>query len=126
MEVESVKCECCGLQEECTEGYIRSVKASFDGKWLCGLCSEVVRDESSRERKKSNAVEEAIRDHMFFCSKSTSNPAVGVADGMRQMLRRRSGEYESTSKPPAVASPKKYGRMGNSSQVGEENSALFY
>ncbi|CAD5184874.1 unnamed protein product [Musa acuminata subsp. malaccensis] len=125
MEVESVKCECCGLQEECTEGYIRSVKASFDGKWLCGLCSEVVRDESSRERKKSNAVEEAIRDHMFFCSKSTSNPAVGVADGMRQMLRRRSGEYESTSKPSAVASPKKYGRMGNSSQVGE-NSALFY
>ncbi|XP_065027529.1 uncharacterized protein LOC135651392 [Musa acuminata AAA Group] len=112
MEVESVKCECCGLQEECTEGYIRSVKASFDGKWLCGLCSEVVRDESSRGRKKSNAVEEAIRDHMFFCSKSTSNPAVGVADGMRQMLRRRSGEYESTSKPPAVASPKKYGRMG--------------
>ncbi|CAL9197945.1 unnamed protein product, partial [Musa hybrid cultivar] len=111
MEVESVKCECCGLQEECTEGYIRSVKASFDGKWLCGLCSEVVRDESSRGRKKSNAVEEAIRDHMFFCSKSTSNPAVGVADGMRQMLRRRSGEYESTSKPPAVASPKKYGRM---------------
>ncbi|KAJ8478441.1 hypothetical protein OPV22_022168 [Ensete ventricosum] len=108
MEVESVKCECCGLQEDCTEDYIRRVKASFDGKWLCGLCAEVVRDESNRGRRKSNAVEEAIRDHMFFCSQSTSNPAVGVADGVRQMLRRRSGEY---SKPPAVASPKKYGRM---------------
>ncbi|THU61806.1 hypothetical protein C4D60_Mb07t27150 [Musa balbisiana] len=111
MEIEMVKCECCGLREDCTKDYIGSVKASFDGKWLCGLCCEAVRDELSRGRRKCLGVEEAIDAHMSFCGKTKSNPAVRVADGMRQMLRRRSGDLSKT------ASPKKLGRMASTSQI---------
>ncbi|XP_010532558.1 PREDICTED: uncharacterized protein LOC104808554 [Tarenaya hassleriana] len=113
MEIESVTCECCGLKEDCTQDYISEVKANFDGKWLCGLCSEAVRDEVTRREMTSSAaesvspVEEAVRAHMSFCGKFKTNPAVLVADGMRQMLRRRSGEL-SASRSPATA--KKFGR----------------
>ncbi|KAK7308852.1 hypothetical protein RJT34_05135 [Clitoria ternatea] len=96
MEIESAKCECCGLKEDCTLEYIRDVKAKFDGKWLCGLCSEAVRDEVSRG-KKPFEMEEAVKAHMSFCGKIKSNPAVRVADGMRQMLRRRSMDLPSSS-----------------------------
>ncbi|KAB5545017.1 hypothetical protein DKX38_013129 [Salix brachista] len=102
MEIESVQCECCELKEDCTQEYIRQVKAKFDGKWICGLCSEAVRDEVSRGKKQSG-MEEAVRAHMSFCGKFNSNPAVKVADGMKQMLRRRSGDLSSSK-----SSSKKY------------------
>ncbi|GLT60331.1 hypothetical protein SLA2020_331020 [Shorea laevis] len=105
MEIESVRCECCGLKEDCTQDYISDVKAKFDGKWLCGLCSEAVRDEVSRGKKPSG-VEEAVKAHMSFCGKFRSNPAVRVADGMRQMLRRRTGNLSS----PSSSSTKNYTR----------------
>lgn len=114
------KCECCGLKEDCTQDYITEVKAKFDGKWLCGLCSEAVRDEVNRG-KKSFGVEEAVRAHMSFCRKYKSNPAVQVADGMRQMLRRRSVDVSSLSS----SSSKKYTRSGGKSQVGEESSFSY-
>ncbi|CAL9164461.1 uncharacterized protein LOC135672579 [Musa acuminata AAA Group] len=121
MEIELVKCECCGLREDCTRDYISSVKANFDGKWFCGLCSEAVKDERSRLRRKDvqGVVEEAIRAHMSFCRRTRSNPAVRVADGMRQMLRRRSGDL---SKPSTVtASPKRFGRAA----AGTSQVSLF-
>ncbi|XP_040378557.1 uncharacterized protein LOC107303876 [Oryza brachyantha] len=96
MEVESAKCECCELREDCTRGYILGVKADFGGRWLCGLCSEAVRDEAARKRAggggaaAAGGMEEALRDHMSFCAKCRKkNPAFRVADGMRQMLLRR-------------------------------------
>ncbi|CAA0395269.1 unnamed protein product [Arabidopsis thaliana] len=101
MEIESVTCECCGLMEDCTQHYITEVKANFAGKWLCGLCSEAVSDEFSRSSK---TVEEAVNAHMSFCGKFNANPAELVADGMRQMLRRRSGEL----------SPKTFKKFGRS------------
>ncbi|OAY55744.1 uncharacterized protein LOC110611043 [Manihot esculenta] len=107
MEIESVKCECCGLKEDCTQVYISEVKEKFGGKWLCGLCSEAVRDEVSRG-KKAFGMDEAVRAHMSFCGKVNSNPAVGVADGMRQMLRRRSGDLSSSP-----SSSKKYTRSAS-------------
>ncbi|KAF5736878.1 hypothetical protein HS088_TW14G01033 [Tripterygium wilfordii] len=106
MEIESVKCECCGLKEDCTQEYISQVKDKFDGKWLCGLCSEAVRDEVSRGNNKTFGMEEAVNAHMSFCGKFKSNPAVRVADGMRQMLRRRSGDL-------AASSSKKYNRSAS-------------
>ncbi|CAN6988668.1 unnamed protein product [Brassica rapa subsp. trilocularis] len=102
MEIKSVACECCGLTEDCTQNYINKVKANFAGKWLCGLCSEAVSDEFSRDRKMTT-VEEAVNAHVSFCSKFKANPAELVADGMRQMLRRRSGEL-------FPAKSKKFGR----------------
>ncbi|KAH7661495.1 hypothetical protein IHE45_15G068200 [Dioscorea alata] len=111
MEIETVKCECCGLREDCTQDYISGVKANFEGKWLCGLCSEAVQDEvvgRGRKKKESFGVEEAVKAHMMFCGMFRGNPAVRVADGMRQMLRRRSGEL-------AVSSGKS-GRSASSQQ----------
>ncbi|KAL1197556.1 hypothetical protein V5N11_012132 [Cardamine amara subsp. amara] len=103
MEIESVRCECCGLMEDCTQDYISKVKSNFDNKWLCGLCSEAVRDEVTR-RKTTTSVDEAVKAHMSFCGKFKDNPAVLVADGMRQMLRRRSGDLTTSS------TSKKFGR----------------
>ncbi|KAK6913953.1 Protein of unknown function DUF1677, plant [Dillenia turbinata] len=113
MEIELAKCECCGLKEDCTQDYIREVKSKFDGKWLCGLCSEAVRDEVNKAKKQHLIeMEEAVKAHMSFCRKFRSNPAVRVADGMRQMLRRRSGDMSSAS-----SSSKKYTRSSSISQA---------
>uniref|UniRef100_A0A7C8ZXI0 DUF1677 family protein n=1 Tax=Opuntia streptacantha TaxID=393608 RepID=A0A7C8ZXI0_OPUST len=110
-EEQLVKCECCGLKEECTLEYIAGVKANFDGKWLCGLCSEAVRDEVNRNqmmRQSMSTVEEAVRAHMSFCRNYKTSPASRVADGMRLMLRRRSGELARED------NSKKYGRSASS------------
>lgn len=96
MEVESAKCECCGLREDCTREYIAAVKAGFGGRWLCGLCTEAVRDEVAA--KKRGDLEGALRDHMSFCAKfGKKGPAFRVADGMRQMLRRRSSDISASA-----------------------------
>ncbi|KAE9618241.1 hypothetical protein Lal_00046995 [Lupinus albus] len=121
MEIESAKCDCCALKEDCTQDYINEVKAKFDGKWLCGLCSEAVIDEVSRG-KKTSGMDEAVKAHMSFCGKFKSNPAVRVADGMRQMLRRRSGDLSSSSQ----SSSNKYTRSTTTSQVGDSSTLSFY
>ncbi|XP_010256092.1 PREDICTED: uncharacterized protein LOC104596560 [Nelumbo nucifera] len=123
MEIELVKCECCGLKEDCTQDYISEVKANFNGKWLCGLCSEAVRDEVNRG-KKPFGMEEAMKAHMSFCRKFKSNPAVRVADGMRQLLRRRSGDLSSPQSTTTAS--KKYLRSASTSQVGDESSFSLY
>ncbi|KAK3440811.1 hypothetical protein EUGRSUZ_B01080 [Eucalyptus grandis] len=128
MEIEMVKCECCGLKEDCTQDYISQVKSKFEGKWLCGLCSEAVRDEVNRansNNKKPFGVEEAVGAHMSFCRKYKSSPAFRVADGMRQMLRRRSGDLSSSSSSSSSSSlsssssssSKKYSRSTSTSQI---------
>lgn len=123
MEIESAKCECCGLKEDCTQDYITEVKSKFDGKWLCGLCSEAVRDEVMSGGRKPWDMDEAVKAHMSFCRKFKSNPAVRVAEGMRQMLRRRSNESSSSS----PASSKKYSRSTTStSQVGDSSTFSLY
>ncbi|KAL1806524.1 hypothetical protein DCAR_0832324 [Daucus carota subsp. sativus] len=121
MEIELVKCECCGLKEDCTQDYINEVKSKFEGKWLCGLCSEAVRDELSRGNSKAFDVEDAMKAHMSFCGRYKSNPAIRVADGMRQMLRRRSDMSSGSS-----GSSKKYSRSSSTSQVGDDSSFSYY
>ncbi|KAL3507886.1 hypothetical protein ACH5RR_033268 [Cinchona calisaya] len=123
MDIEMAKCECCGLKEDCTQDYISEVKANFDGKWLCGLCSEAVRDEANKG-KKQFGMEEALKAHMAFCRKYKSNPAIRVADGMRQMLRRRSSDLSSSS---SSSSSKKYSRSSSTiSQVGDDSNLSYY
>lgn len=63
------KCECCGLTEECTEAYIKRVREKFQGRWICGLCSEAVKDEVVRSERKNIGTEEALNLHMSFCKK---------------------------------------------------------
>ncbi|XP_057776409.1 uncharacterized protein LOC130995231 [Salvia miltiorrhiza] len=62
------KCECCGLTEECTEEYIKRVRERYSGRWICGLCSEAVKDEAVRSEKRIGK-EEALNQHMSFCRK---------------------------------------------------------
>ncbi|CAI9118442.1 OLC1v1020014C1 [Oldenlandia corymbosa var. corymbosa] len=125
MDIELAKCDCCGLKEDCTQEYISEVKANFNGKWLCGLCSEAVRDEVNRGKKQLSGIDDALKAHMAFCRKYKGNPATRVADGMRQMLRRRSSDLTSSSSSNS-SSGKKYSRSTSTSQVGDESSFSCY
>ncbi|GFZ08866.1 hypothetical protein Acr_20g0006740 [Actinidia rufa] len=88
------------------------------GNGYVGFCSEAVRDELGKG--KFGVMEEAMKAHMSFCRKYKSNPAIRVADGMRQMLRRRSGDVSSSS------SSKKYTRSASTSQVSDDSSFAYY
>lgn len=63
------------------------------------MCSEAVRDELSKHRTGQGRVEEAVKAHMEFCRMTLSSPAVRVADGMKEMLRRRSGDKRRPATP---------------------------
>ncbi|KAI3965377.1 hypothetical protein MKX01_042858 [Papaver californicum] len=97
--LELVKCDCCGLTEECTLTYISKVKERYQGKWICGLCAEAVKDEISRSTSASSdkkiTIEEALNLHMNFCKKfrclSSSpppNPTKHLVSAMKHLLRR--------------------------------------
>ncbi|KAJ8477178.1 hypothetical protein OPV22_020905 [Ensete ventricosum] len=90
-EVEDAQCECCGMSEECTPGYIRRVRERFAGKWICGLCSEAVKEEVAKNGGKK---EEALESHMSMCARFTrlgrTHPVLLQADAMREILRKSS------------------------------------
>lgn len=98
-------CECCGLAEECTGSYIARVRRVFCGRYICGLCTEAVKEE--RGRMRSATMEEALTAHMAVCAQfnraARSDPLVhlaNVAELMRQILR-KSVEGGSSPKRPA-------------------------
>lgn len=91
-EVEFVKCDCCGLTEECTPAYIERVRERYQGKWICGLCAEAIKDEIVRTERLIST-EEAMARHMNFCQKFVSSgpppdPTVHLISAMRSILRR--------------------------------------
>ncbi|KAF3633227.1 hypothetical protein T459_17094 [Capsicum annuum] len=93
-EVELVKCECCGLTEECTVAYIGRVKERNEGRWVCGLCGEAVKDEimrASAERRIGR--EEALNRHMSFCKKFRAlkpplHPTEELISAVKQLMLR--------------------------------------
>lgn len=92
-EVEFAKCDCCGLTEECTPGYIERVRERYHGKWICGLCAEAVKDEIVRATERLISTEEAMARHMNFCKKFVSScpppdPTMHLISAMRQILRK--------------------------------------
>lgn len=92
MEAEFVKCDCCGLTEECTPAYIERVRERYSGNWICGLCSEAINYEILRSDSLITA-EEAMENHMKLCKKFTAlkpppNPTVHLITAMRQILKR--------------------------------------
>ncbi|KAJ4816557.1 DUF1677 family protein (DUF1677) [Rhynchospora pubera] len=94
MEVESeqVRCECCGLTEECTLEYIEKVRERYLGRWICGLCAEAVKDEIRRSGCRITT-EEAIDRHISFFKKFRAvappvNPAEHLVAAVRKMMRR--------------------------------------
>ncbi|KAJ8480270.1 hypothetical protein OPV22_023997 [Ensete ventricosum] len=90
-EVEDAKCECCGMSEECTPEYIRRVREKFSGKWVCGLCSEAVKEEMV---KKGGKRQRALEAHMSVCVRfnriGRTHPVLFQADAMREILRKSS------------------------------------
>uniref|UniRef100_F6HXV1 DUF1677 domain-containing protein n=1 Tax=Vitis vinifera TaxID=29760 RepID=F6HXV1_VITVI len=95
IEVEFAKCDCCGLTEECTPEYIETVRERYNGRWICGLCSEAVKEEMIQMKRFQRLIstEEAVDQHMNFCknfrsSSPPSNPTFHLISAMRQLLRR--------------------------------------
>ncbi|KAA0053489.1 hypothetical protein E6C27_scaffold190G00380 [Cucumis melo var. makuwa] len=107
MDVEFAKCECCGLTEECTGAYIEGIRRRFDGKWICGLCSEAVQDEILKSDELITT-EEAIAKHMSFCKKFAAavgpppDPTPHLISAMRQILRRSLDSPRALRSSPAT------------------------
>ncbi|KAL9667782.1 hypothetical protein QQ045_002150 [Rhodiola kirilowii] len=92
-EVEDAKCECCGMTEECTTEYIDKVRGKFSGKWICGLCSEAVKEGMERNGGKG---EEALSSHMTACARfnkfNRAYPILYQAEAMREMFKKNARE----------------------------------
>lgn len=88
-EVEDAKCECCGMTEECTTEYIYKVREKFSGKWICGLCSEAVKEGMEKNGGKGD---EALSSHMTACSRfnkfNRAYPILYQAEAMREMFKK--------------------------------------
>lgn len=92
-EIEDAKCECCGMSEECTQEYIERVREKYLGKFVCGLCSEAVKEEIEKHGGKK---EEAINAHMNACVKfnkfGRAFPVLFQAEAMKEMLKKNKFE----------------------------------
>ncbi|CAA3026333.1 uncharacterized protein LOC111397577 [Olea europaea var. sylvestris] len=91
-DLEFAICECCGLTEECTEAYVARVRERYQGRWICGLCAEAVKDEIVRSEKRIGH-EEALNQHMSFCKKFRTlrppkNPTEELICAVKQLLLR--------------------------------------
>ncbi|KAI3777842.1 hypothetical protein L1987_47645 [Smallanthus sonchifolius] len=88
-EVVDAKCECCGMVEECTPEYMEKVNNRFLGKWICGLCSEAVKEEMA---KNGGNNEESLRSHMNTCvrfnKRDRAYPVLCQAEATRNMLKK--------------------------------------
>ncbi|KAJ6711526.1 CASP-LIKE PROTEIN (DUF1677) [Salix purpurea] len=97
-EVEDAKCECCGMSEECTPEYIDRVRNKFLGKWVCGLCSEAVKEEME---KNGGHKEEALNEHMSACARfnkfGRAFPVLSQAEAMREILKKSAIRAKSIS-----------------------------
>ncbi|XP_004510298.1 uncharacterized protein [Cicer arietinum] len=89
-EVEDAKCECCGMSEECTPEYIERVRSKFEGKWVCGLCAEAVKEEC--EKNGGKKLGEALSSHMSACVRfnkyGRAFPVLYQAQAMKEMLKK--------------------------------------
>ncbi|KAJ9128680.1 hypothetical protein P3X46_034618 [Hevea brasiliensis] len=92
LEVKQAECECCGLKEDCTQDYISIVKGSHSGYWVCGLCSEAVKE--TLEQGPKMATQEAVSSHKDFCQKFNTttrlNPKLSLTCAMRDIAKRSS------------------------------------
>ncbi|RLM92074.1 uncharacterized protein C2845_PM08G02400 [Panicum miliaceum] len=91
-QVEDARCECCGMQEECTPEYVRRVRERYCGRWVCGLCAEAVNGEA--DSRHGGRTEEALAAHMAVCGRfnrvGRANPVLMQTEAMREILRKRS------------------------------------
>jgi hypothetical protein len=90
--VEDARCECCGMQEECTPEYVRRVRERYCGRWVCGMCAAAVTGEA--DSRHGGRTEEALAAHMAVCGRfnrvGRANPVLMQTEAMREILRKRS------------------------------------
>ena len=125
VEARSVRCECCGMAEECTPTYIGRVRERFQGKWVCGLCAEAVKERQAREP--ALTVGGAVAAHAAMCERFNStvrlNPKLSLASSMRDIARKSSmhrsrrnsvdGGGGATATPPSACGGDKLGRASS-------------
>ncbi|KAE8658003.1 putative Aldehyde dehydrogenase 7B4 [Hibiscus syriacus] len=91
IEIHCVKCESCGFTEECTFSYILRVRERYQGRWICGLCIEAVKDEARRSDT-IISTEEALDRHIRFCNEfrasSPLDETVHPISAIGRILRR--------------------------------------
>ncbi|CAL4894480.1 unnamed protein product [Urochloa decumbens] len=129
-EARSVRCECCGMAEECTPTYIGRVRERFQGKWVCGLCAEAVKERQARDPGLVT-VARAVEAHAAMCERFNStvrlNPKLSLASSMRDIARKSgqnrrrrsiSGATAATHQPPTSA-------CGGDSKLARANSCAF-
>ncbi|KAG8052875.1 hypothetical protein GUJ93_ZPchr0001g31355 [Zizania palustris] len=94
--VEEARCECCGMLEECTPEYVRSVRERYCGRWVCGLCAAAVSGEADRRHGGGGGqtTEEALAVHMAMCGRfnrvGRANPVLMQTEAMREIFMKRS------------------------------------
>ncbi|KAM6585183.1 hypothetical protein CsatB_012185 [Cannabis sativa] len=141
-EVEDAKCECCGMVEECTPEYIEKIREKFFGKWVCGLCSEAVKEELQKKRNDNSnncsgggnnnkEVEEALGVHMSACVRfnkfGRAYPVLFQAEAMREMFKKSQsdGRIRAKSISPRDPSNKKGGIARSSSCIPAITKDLY-
>ncbi|KMT00907.1 hypothetical protein BVRB_9g221780 [Beta vulgaris subsp. vulgaris] len=107
-EAEDAKCECCGMSEEYTPEYIKRVRDKFLGNWICGLCSEAVKEEME---KNGGKCKEALDTHMSHCVRfnklGRAYPVLCQAQAMREILKKNSRVRAKSMSPRDIKGPKK-------------------
>ena len=83
--LKEAECVCCGMLEECTLDYIKSVKARFGDVWVCGLCAEAVKDEQAR---RGLEIEAALMVHAKFREIGNGEPAIDIAQSLLKILKK--------------------------------------
>ncbi|KAG6389461.1 hypothetical protein SASPL_150929 [Salvia splendens] len=88
------ECECCGLKEDYTKEYITRIRTSFSGKWVCGLCTEAVKE---RLQRCPIAMEDAIKFVQDFNTTTRVNPKLSMAWMMRDIAKRNCSKRNNLS-----------------------------
>ncbi|KAE9584629.1 hypothetical protein Lal_00021787 [Lupinus albus] len=117
-EVEDAKCECCGMCEECTQEYINLICDKFFGKFVCGLCSEAVKEELVKNGgKKEDALSAHITACVSFNKYGRAFPVLFQAQAMKEILKKntQNGRIRAKSFSPGDKEGVKKGLISRSS-----------
>ncbi|XP_056690859.1 uncharacterized protein [Spinacia oleracea] len=99
-----IECECCGLNEECSFNYIEQVKDIHNGRWVCGLCSEAVKERLIHHHHHSSTIItstskmvmmiDALSLHKEFCDEFNNttriNPQLSLTCSLKGIAIRSS------------------------------------
>ncbi|KAL9682964.1 hypothetical protein QQ045_014776 [Rhodiola kirilowii] len=83
----SVNCESCGFTEDCTPEYIAGVREMHQGRWICGLCAEAVKDEVRRSAE-TISTEEALNRCIGYCKEFRTPATVDHISAIGKILRK--------------------------------------